>query len=599
MRKKTLGIFLAGAVFSLCSCVDATYDLVNKEIATDVEIKGNKLSFPLGSLKAFMIDSLVSGVELISTDDNGVYCIKSSDELYIEKNIEPITFSFGSKNISVEKSVTTSSDGQGVAVKSLPVPFDIEKEFAFSNKAPNQFTRIFSCTFMEEMPILMNLKLEGLESIQADAADLDFTITFPPFFKNLKSDDENVSVKNNRVRITKEYLAQNNQGLNIKLYCSEFNFEADTEGGKGLEPQNIGNVTYLSHQSTMKAQGEITLRNNNSGLALSGGSPQIALNVDLTFDNIAVKKVNGVFRDHFYKEENVFATDLGDLAETLKEANGHIRLAAPYIEVVLNSDINVPLKSIEFNMAGKDEEGNTITETEVATKFDLGQKCNSTSGEIIPGTTKILLTSSERLHKEGYQKVETPSLSKWLEHVPDSVAYSVCPILNTSKRANISVDRVISLGATYKAVIPLSFEKLQLAYSDTIPVSLDESFEMFSNAGLKLKMTVTNTLPLGLSLKTTVLDENNSPVSDINISTIAIDPCEEENCTLQDTQNKKRMEIGIESKSLDFRNMKSMKFEVEVFTKDNNEVGFKPTQGIQISDIAIEISGDIKTNLNE
>ena len=112
-------------------------------------------------------------------------------------------------------------------------------------------------------------------------------------------------------------------------------------------------------------------------------------------------------------------------------------------------------------------------------------------------------------------------------------------------------------------------------------------------------MTITNTFPVGLSLKTTALDEKEKPISNIVFSTVSIDPCEEENCTLESTQNKKRVEIGLESESLDFSIMKNLKFEVEIFTKDDNKVGFKPTQGIQISDIAIEVSGDIKTNLNE
>ena len=50
---------------------------------------------------------------------------------------------------------------------------------------------------------------------------------------------------------------------------------------------------------------------------------------------------------------------------------------------------------------------------------------------------------------------------------------------------------------------------------------------------------------------------------------------------------------------MDFTKMKYLKFEYEIYTEENNEVGFKPTQGIQITDIAIEISGDIKTDMNE
>lgn len=598
MYKKTLGLFLTGALLSLCSCVDATYDLANKEITTDVEFRNNKLSLPIGSLRAFMIDSLVSDIELISTDENGVYCIRSNEELHVEKHIKPIDFKFGTKSISIEQSVPAI--GVGATIKSLPVPFEFEKEFTFSDKAPNQFARIYTCQFKAEETILMNLKLEGLEAIQADAADLDLTISFPPFFKNLRSNDANVSTYENIVHITKEYLAHYNQGMEIKLYCSGFDFENDTEGSLGLEPQEIGGATYLTHQSIMEAQGKITLRNDNAGLALSGSNTQIALHVDFAFDDIEVKTIDGVFRDNFYQVDSVFAFDLGDLETTLKEVNNYIRLADPYIEMVLKNNINVPLKTIELSMFGKDEEGKVIKETEVTSNLDLRQQYDQTTGEIVSSMYKLLLTSSETLEKEGYDKIQTPNLAKWLEYVPDSIGYRVHPILDTRKRANISIDRAVSLGAACRAVIPLSFEKLDINFCDTIPVNLEEeSIDVLSNVGLKLKMTITNTFPVGLSLKTTALDEKEKPISNIVFSTVSIDPCEEENCTLESTQNKKRVEIGLESESLDFSIMKNLKFEVEIFTKDDNKVGFKPTQGIQISDIAIEVSGDIKTNLNE
>ena len=58
MYKKVLGMFLMGALFFFYSCVDDTYDL-NKDITTDVAIKGNRLTLPLGSLRPMTLDSLL------------------------------------------------------------------------------------------------------------------------------------------------------------------------------------------------------------------------------------------------------------------------------------------------------------------------------------------------------------------------------------------------------------------------------------------------------------------------------------------------------------------------------------------------------------
>lgn len=82
MCRKTLGMLLLGAAPFLYSCVDDTYDLANKEISTDVEIKGNKLALPLGSLRTVLLDSLISVEELdILTKMDGVYSISMADTI--------------------------------------------------------------------------------------------------------------------------------------------------------------------------------------------------------------------------------------------------------------------------------------------------------------------------------------------------------------------------------------------------------------------------------------------------------------------------------------------------------------------------------------
>ena len=82
MYKKVLGMFLMGTLFFFCSCVDDTYDLANKEISTDVEIKGNRLALPLGSLRAIMLDSIISveDIDLLDKMD-GVYSISMADTI--------------------------------------------------------------------------------------------------------------------------------------------------------------------------------------------------------------------------------------------------------------------------------------------------------------------------------------------------------------------------------------------------------------------------------------------------------------------------------------------------------------------------------------
>jgi hypothetical protein len=90
-----------------------------------------------------------------------------------------------------------------------------------------------------------------------------------------------------------------------------------------------------------------------------------------------------------------------------------------------------------------------------------------------------------------------------------------------------------------------------------------------------------------------------NPIAGITFSPIEIAPCNEDHSTLQTTQNRNRVEIGVKCENNQaIEELKHIQFNIAFSTKDNMAY-LKNTQGIQFSDIAIEISGDIKTNLNE
>jgi hypothetical protein len=55
MYRKTHHLVLLGTICLLCSCIDNTYDLKNKEISLDMAIEGNKIALPLGNLKPILL----------------------------------------------------------------------------------------------------------------------------------------------------------------------------------------------------------------------------------------------------------------------------------------------------------------------------------------------------------------------------------------------------------------------------------------------------------------------------------------------------------------------------------------------------------------
>ena len=100
-----LGLFLMGTLFFFCSCVDDTYDL-NKGITTDVALKDNKLSLPLGSLRTVMLDSLINvdSLDFLNKKD-GIYSISMADTIApYEYEMPEIKFAIPAQkaNVSVD-----------------------------------------------------------------------------------------------------------------------------------------------------------------------------------------------------------------------------------------------------------------------------------------------------------------------------------------------------------------------------------------------------------------------------------------------------------------------------------------------------------------
>ncbi len=119
MCKKSLGVLLMGAMAFFCSCVDDTYDLANKELAMDVKIEGNRLALPLGSLRAIMLDSLISVEELDMVDKmDGVFSINIADTIApYEYPLPEIKFAIPAKKTNVAVSDFAHADITEVDIK--------------------------------------------------------------------------------------------------------------------------------------------------------------------------------------------------------------------------------------------------------------------------------------------------------------------------------------------------------------------------------------------------------------------------------------------------------------------------------------------------
>lgn len=197
MYKKALGMFLFGTLFFFCSCVDDTYDLANKEISTDVEIKNNKVSLPLGSLRAILLDSLISVEDMDLLDQtDGIYSISMADTIAPYKFEMPeIQFTIPSQNATVEVNDFAKADITKVNIQGQSpeeTRFDVPSVSLDDMQIPNLTTDRAVSTANEQVRTLLD---------QFSAGDLSNTEGSIP----VQFDEEQFSLEDGMVEFNMSY----------------------------------------------------------------------------------------------------------------------------------------------------------------------------------------------------------------------------------------------------------------------------------------------------------------------------------------------------------------------------------------------------------
>jgi hypothetical protein len=157
-------------------------------------------------------------------------------------------------------------------------------------------------------------------------------------------------------------------------------------------------------------------------------------------------------------------------------------------------------------------------------------------------------------------------------------------------------------------LVPLKFEDLHLCYNDTIAnldSDLGETMEMFSNVSLKATMDIINTIPIGLSLTVIPLDVDGNVIGDIEIDELNIaagagEELLDENGVLCAGSEPQKYVFGIKSRSGDISSLDGLAFSLKAATDHTvGAAALKGEQGVKISNIVLEVSGDIEMDFGK
>lgn len=483
-------------------------------------------------------------------------------------------------------------------------------DFSLNEKIPAEIERIEKIGFSKDVEIALELSVIGLENLDTTDINLDVEVALPTFLKLQPcGETTGVVVSEGLLRINTAYNPSSAEPLVIKLLCTGLDFMTEEFGFNGIVPKDStdGN-SYISYSCDIAVEGDATI--NGTEFHSTVLENDIAFNVNFKIEEIAVKTFHGIYSAQIEKIEEKLDLDLGEELEFLREDGNSVTLADPQLEFVLNNPVGIPV-DIALHLFGNDENGALIPESEISTTLSiLPAEYNETTDELTPVETKLFITTdTSRIKKSGFTNVEIPNLANLLKKIPYSVSLDVEPVVRTTDVTHhVDIEQPIKLDGAYSVVVPLKFNDLHLCYNDTITdldSSLGETVKMFSNVSVGVKMDIINTIPLGLSLKAVPLDAEGKVIDDIEIDELKIaagngETLLDANGALNANLPVQAFSFVIKSKSGDISSLDGLAFSLEAASDHTTgSAAIKGEQGIKISNIVFEVSGDIETDLKD
>ena len=481
---------------------------------------------------------------------------------------------------------------------------DSDIDFSLNEKLPAEIERIEKIGFANDVEIALGLSVIGLESLDTNV-DLDVKLALPSFLKLQPCDGiEGVEISDGVLGIKKNYNPSSNEPLEIKLLCTGLDFMTEEFGFKGLVPtDSIDGNSYISYNCDIVVEGDAAI--NGTEFHSTVLDNDISFDVDFSMGEITVKEFHGLYCAEIEGVNEKIDLDLGEGLEFLREEGNSIVLADPQLEFAVTNPMGVPV-DISLHLFGTDENGAAIADTEIETMLSiLPAEYDEVTGELKPVETKLFLTTDTAANsKAGYENVEIKNLANLLKKIPHSINFNVEPVIRTAGVTHhIDISEPIRLDADYSVVVPLKFNELHLCYTDSVAgldSDMGETLEMFSNVSLAAKMDIINTIPLGLSLKVLPYDVDGKIIENIEIDELQIaagggEAIMDEEGVLCENLTTQNFNFAIKSTDGDISTLDKLVFVVEAASDHTTgAAALKGEQGIKLSNIVLEIAGDIE-----
>lgn len=386
-------------------------------------------------------------------------------------------------------------------------------------------------------PVKMRLSLD-LSQLPSDIRELQFDpikVALPEFiiFNETGTDkyifeDDTLVIRDKYVSTDskKEYLVE------LEVNGMDFSkIDAYKESGVVIENGVLSipeEYTEVDITGTVRTADEAVVNSNNFN--------DFDVNATVEIGKMYVGKVTGKVDPNIDEVEEEIDLDLGDDMDFLKD--GTMVLSNPVIKVNLTNPVGADVK-LDLVIAGYDKNGNKIEGSEISASTSQYEEfkihgAEEENGEIKPVKTELIISRKE----DGAQYVDDKftkhynlvldNLSDLMKTIPDKIKINLKPTIDQSEDHYVDItpedgtDKAhFSINGDYKVSVPLSFDELNIEYTDTIG-DLQEDMSDFLDVALSTHLEVVvdfvTSMPFDLKLNVEPQTADNLPLK--NIETI-------------------------------------------------------------------------------
>lgn len=596
---KKMGVLLSmGALMAFGSCMDDTYDMANKEVVTDVAIEGNRVALPLGDLKPIMLDSLIRAEENAAIRNvDGVYCVG------MEGAIESMQYEIGSFKLSMEPSYSTKGLDFSVLFPGVMMldginedevllsEVDIDAPLVIDEVVPDEVKRIEAVGFTEEVPINITISLEGLEMLDAHMhLDLSFEV---PSFLDWYCVEEGAMREGDKLLVAAEMNPYKDKHLKVQLMCRGLHFDRDEFAAtKGILPEKDENGdNRLEYATGIHIHGDVFIDDIEWHDHVLG--EEVRLAVEVAVDEIEVEDFHGIYVQELEAHPELLELNLGDELAFLNGGDNVIVLSDPQVTVELENLVSIPM-SADMMLCPIDGQGNRLTTIEVKNVRISPARYDADNGVLEPQVTRLLFTCTP-VDKQGYVNVVVEELPGLLKELPEAVELVITPRIETDETHHVVLAKPLGIKGNYELMAPLAFDELYVCYNDTIvDVELGEAIEIFKELGLEAKMKVKNTTPLGMVVSLQALDASGAAIDGIIIEPAEIAAGNGGEFDMAEQQD---VVLRLDGESQGMCKLSKLAVNIEATAKE--KVALECNQGLLITDLVLDVSGDIEMNMEQ